>query len=131
MNALLFSFFFLISLTGVSSAAEQFSTIGEQGGSQFTLELDPEDMPRVLGEVLERGMAYLRDHVEIKKRRYDGGTGKDTRGELEVKIYPEGKEHPDSAVGGKGAYEYSGEGNLHLRFDINLSPERRQLDDYL
>jgi hypothetical protein len=130
MNALLFSFFFLVSLPQVSAAAEQFPTIGK-GGSQFRLELDPDDMPRVLGEILERGMAFLRDHVEIKKRHFDGESGKETRGELEVKLYPEGKDHPDSAVGGKGTYEYSGEGNLHLRFDIRLTPERRRLDEYL
>ena len=134
MKSALMSLVFCVALTPLPVAAQDLPGLGGGHIPGMTFGFDPENPGRVLDELLERGLAFILDHVEITQRYHEGPTEDDIKGELSVRVYPEGKRQPDNSVSGKGSFELSRRlGGLHLRFDLNLtpSPSDRQFEDYL
>ena len=115
-------------------AAQDPPRIGDSEQSPLEFSLDMDSPARLLEELVDRGLALLRDHIEIKQRYKEGPNGEDIKGELEVKVYPKGRTQSDEALRGNGAFEFSRPlGGLHFRFDFNFSPSlnERRLEDYL
>ena len=134
MRVVLLSVILCGALAPLPTSAEGFPDFGGSDIPGMAFGFGPENPARVLEELIERGMTFVRDHVEITQRYHEGPGEDDLKGELNVRVYPEGKRQPDNSVGGKGSFELSRrQGGLHLRFDLNLtpSPSDRQFEDYL
>ena len=134
MKSLLLSLILCTALAPPPSAAQDTSGLGDRGTSPLAFELDGDDAVWLLEKLVERWMAFVRDHVEIKKRYHEGPSGDDVSGEIQVKVYPEGKGQSDESLSGKGRFEFSRRPNdLRLRFDLDLSPgpNARRPEDYL
>ena len=134
MKSLLLAILSCIALAPLPTAAQDLPDLGIREIPGLTFGFDPENPGQALEDLVERGMAFVRDHVEITQRYQEGPTGSDVSGELSVKVYPDGKRRSDNSVGGKGSFELSRRlGGLHLKFDLNLTPNPsdRQFEDYL
>jgi len=134
MRSFLLSAILCGALAPYPAAAQNLPDFGGGDIPGMTFGFDPEDPARAVEELIERGLAFLRDHIEITQRYHQGPGEDNSKGELNVKVYPEGKRQPDNSVGGKGSFELSHrQDGLHFRFDLNLTPSSsdRQLEDYL
>lgn len=134
MKSILLALVIWTALAGLPVSAQGMTTFFDQEVPRMGFGLDTENPVWILEELIDRGMAFVRDHVEISKRYQKGTNGEDIQGELQIKVYPKGKTQSEESFRGNGSFEFSRPlGGLHLRFDFDFSPnpDDRRLEDYL
>ena len=134
MKSVLLALVICIAPIPLPVAAQDPPQLGDPVQLPPGFSLDMDSPVRILEEFVIRGLALLRDHVEINQRFKEGSNGEDMQGELEVKVYPKGKTQSEEALRGNGAFEFSRPlGGLHFRFDFDFSPglSDRRSEDYI
>jgi len=134
MKLLLSALLLCAALTPVPVTAQDLSEFGVQEMLALGSVSETDNLGRILDDLVGRGLAFVRDHVEITQRYHEGRTGDNIGGEMEIKVYPQGKEQSEESFKGIGSFEFTRRpGGVHLRFDFNVlsPPPERRLDDYL
>ncbi len=121
MKRLLSAFILSIALVPQSAVAQDLPKFGDE--SRLGLQFNLFDATRMLGEMIQRGHSFIRDHLEIQGRYREDPFKDDVKGEMQLKVYPHGKQEPEDCMTGQGTFELLRRpGELRFHFDVNISP---------